>query len=607
MKNLLLTLLTLLPFTIFGQDDCYEMVWSDEFNYSGAPDAEKWGYDTGGDGWGNNEDQYYTDRLTNAQVASGKLKITARKENYKGKYYTSARLVSKGKGDWLYGKIVVRAKLPTGQGTWPAIWMLSTDWEYGGWPASGEIDIMEHVGYDPNVVHGTVHTESYHHSINTQVGKHIDVSDATSNFHDYILEWDENKIKLYVDDTNYFTFTKHGTYKEWPFDKQFHLLLNIAMGGNWGAAGGPTDDTALPASMEVDYVRVYQNTTPQMSISGASFADKSTTETYSVDGVNGVVTWEVPNGASIVSGQSTNTITVAWSDTAESGDIKAVVVGNCDTYTSTFNVKVIQGMPSTPQVSFEPVTANGDLLWSVPENFEGTFSLNGSDTVSCVLFDVDDPATNPYIYYSFDEILDLNGHTNFTIDLKFKEGLFPDQMRVDLSNESGDDISGDNFRIRSDAMQVDCNIWRYTYSFDPNELNLSRVGGIKLYINYGFSAAMRGGIEISDFTFNTESQSNEQISTDNSCGCIDDIPLSADGFVATKYVIAPNPSKSNQTLTIYGSSVSDVSLFDLQGRLIIEYTEVKQNKIVLPHLSKGIYAIRVVGQQGAYTTQLIIN
>src|SRR5688572_27819291 len=141
--------------------------WADEFEYTGKPDASKWGYDIGGGGWGNNELQYYTDNIKNAAVAKGLLMITAIREPAGGREYSSARLVSKNKGDFLYGRIEVKAKLPTGKGTWPAIWMLPTDWEYGGWPSSGEIDIMEHVGFDQDRVHITVHTEAYNHSIGT--------------------------------------------------------------------------------------------------------------------------------------------------------------------------------------------------------------------------------------------------------------------------------------------------------------------------------------------------------------------------------------------------------------------------------------------------------
>jgi len=237
----------------------YYLVWSDEFNTNGLPDASKWSYDIGGTGWGNNEAQYYTDaRLNNAEVKDGFLYIRAIKEDYEGKKYTSARLVTKGKGDWLYGKIEVRAKLPDGTGMWPAIWMLPTDWFYGGWPASGEIDIMENVGYVPYVIVASAHTKSYNHVQATQKNAITLVPDCYTEFHNYIVEWDASEFRVYVDTKLYFTFKNEGTgFMVWPFDKQFHLLLNVAIGGDWGGTQG-IDDNIFPRSMVIDYVRVYQ-------------------------------------------------------------------------------------------------------------------------------------------------------------------------------------------------------------------------------------------------------------------------------------------------------------------------------------------------------------
>jgi len=230
--------------------------WSDEFNYSGAPDTTKWGYDLGGHGWGNNELQLYTSNLRNARVENGNLIIEAHKDSGT---YTSARLISKGKGDWKYGRIEVRAKLPKGRGTWPAIWMLSTDWKYGGWPESGEIDIMEHVGYDPGVIHATAHSQSYNHVKGTQIENTIKVPDAQEEFHLYALEWSENKMDFFVDDNLYHTVPRNpkDDFKGWPFDQRFYLLLNMAVGGNWGGKNG-VDESIWPQRMEVDYVRVYE-------------------------------------------------------------------------------------------------------------------------------------------------------------------------------------------------------------------------------------------------------------------------------------------------------------------------------------------------------------
>ena len=167
-------------------------------------------------------------------------------------------MVTQGKGDWLYGRIEVNAKLPKGRGTWPAIWMLSSDWAYGAWPESGEIDIMEHVGYNPNVIHGSTHCNKYVHTKGTQKTGTINISDAVGAFHNYILEWNKDSIKVFVDDKHYFTsINEQRGWEYWPFFKDFHLILNVAVGGSWGGAQG-IDATVFPQKMEVDYVRVYK-------------------------------------------------------------------------------------------------------------------------------------------------------------------------------------------------------------------------------------------------------------------------------------------------------------------------------------------------------------
>jgi len=232
--------------------------WADEFDNDGLPDETKWGYDVGGSGWGNNELQFYTEAtLSNVKIENGILILTAKKENMNERAYTSARLVSKGKGDFLYGRIEARAKLPAGKGTWPAIWMLPTDWAYGSWPASGEIDIMEHVGYDQDNVHISIHSEAYNHGINTQKTGTKKIQNATTEYHTYRVDWTPDAISGFIDDEQIFVFKREsGDYKVWPFNKKFHLLLNLAVGGNWGGAKG-VDEQAFPASMEVDYIRVY--------------------------------------------------------------------------------------------------------------------------------------------------------------------------------------------------------------------------------------------------------------------------------------------------------------------------------------------------------------
>ncbi|MEL6671020.1 MAG: glycoside hydrolase family 16 protein [Bacteroidota bacterium] len=244
----------------------YQLVWSDEFDQEGLPDSTKWGYDVGdacnlppGCGWGNNELQYYTEkRPKNARVEDGHLIIEVHQEEMGSREYSSARLTSKGKGDWLYGRFEIRAKIPRGKGIWSAIWMLSTEDRYNGWPHSGEIDIMENVGYDPDTIVSSAHTLAYNHGIGTQKSVRYAVPDAGDVFHTYTLEWEKDFYQVLVDDKLTFRFDREGdSFKVWPFDQAFHLMLNIAYGGNWGGKMG-VDPSALPARMLIDYVRVYE-------------------------------------------------------------------------------------------------------------------------------------------------------------------------------------------------------------------------------------------------------------------------------------------------------------------------------------------------------------
>lgn len=245
------------------QDDMeWELVWQDEFNYTGLPDSMMWKYDTEGNeaGWGNHEAQYYTEAdQDNAWVENGILSITARKENKNGKDFTSARLVSKA--DWQYGKIEVNAKLPDGRGTWSAIWMMPGGWSFkdGNWPDIGELDIMEHVGHDLGVIHASAHSKDYQWQKQTQKTNTIKIPTVHEEFHSYIMEWSPEVLKFYVDDQLYLIYKNEGLgVSKWPYDKPFYLILNVAVGGAWGNLQG-IDEKAFPQTMQIDYVKIYQN------------------------------------------------------------------------------------------------------------------------------------------------------------------------------------------------------------------------------------------------------------------------------------------------------------------------------------------------------------
>ena len=239
--------------------DDWKLSWSDEFNYNGLPDSTKWGYDKGGNGWGNNELQYYTAAsINNAEVSNGSLKIKALHHPVENRDYTSARIITKGKAEFTYGKVEIRAKLPGGRGLWPAIWMLGTNFENKGWPECGEIDIMEHVGFEKDSVFGTIHTKSYNHIIGTQKGKKIFIEKPYDSFHIYTLEWTPEKMDFLLDGKLFNHIqNEHKTVAEWPFDSPFFLIMNLAVGGNLGGKKG-VDTTVFPATLEVDYIRVYK-------------------------------------------------------------------------------------------------------------------------------------------------------------------------------------------------------------------------------------------------------------------------------------------------------------------------------------------------------------
>jgi beta-glucanase (GH16 family) len=241
----------------------WTLVWHDEFN-SAEIDLSKWEHEVNAHGGGNNELQYYTARAENSYIADSVLVIKAIKETYTGsegtRQYTSARLRTLNQGDWKYGRFDIRAQLPQGRGLWPAIWMLPTDWIYGGWAASGEIDIMELLGHEPKKVYGTLHYGGqYPNNVHTGSSYTLPSGTFSEDFHLFTLEWDSTEFNWYVDGEHYQTqsswYSANYNFPA-PFDQRFHLLLNVAVGGNW--PGNPDASTIFPQEMKIDYVRVYE-------------------------------------------------------------------------------------------------------------------------------------------------------------------------------------------------------------------------------------------------------------------------------------------------------------------------------------------------------------
>lgn len=245
-----------------SEDEGWELVWHDEFDGE-VIDRSNWNFDIGGWGWGNGEGQYYTDRPVNARVENGLLVIEARQEKYEEKYYTSARLLTQGLQAFQYGRIEARIKVPEGAGLWPAFWMLGDDFNrdpidpiISNWPNAGEIDIMEYLGREPDLIMGTAHGPGYAGAggLGRWNRQEYLIADA---FHTYAVEWNYEGISWFYDGEHYFTLAREDVgEREWVFDKEFFILLNLAVGGQWPGPVGL--DTKFPANVYVDYVRVYQ-------------------------------------------------------------------------------------------------------------------------------------------------------------------------------------------------------------------------------------------------------------------------------------------------------------------------------------------------------------
>jgi len=233
----------------------WQLVWQDEFDGT-ALDTTKWVRETGGNGWGNAELEYYTDRVENARLENGYLVIEARSDSFGNRAYTSARLKTQGLGAWRYGRIVARMQIPRGQGLWPAFWMLGNNIAQVGWPACGEIDIMENIGREPGSVHGTVHGPNYSGANGIGGAYNLSTGAFADDFHTFAIEWGANAMQWFVDDTLYRTVLPSDLPGTWVFDHPFFIILNVAVGGYW--PGNPDSTTVFPQTMRVDYVRVYQ-------------------------------------------------------------------------------------------------------------------------------------------------------------------------------------------------------------------------------------------------------------------------------------------------------------------------------------------------------------
>ena len=339
---------------LHAQSDCAVLVWSEEFE-GNALDLSRWEIQTGTgaqyglNGWGNNELQYYTGLPDNLSVGDGALRITARNQGFGEMDYTSARIRTAGMAAFATGRIEARIRVPKGQGIWPAFWMLPEENRFGGWAVSGELDIMEVVGHEPWRAHGTIH-HGGSYPCNSFTGQSIDGPDLSEDFHVYAVEWEEDEIRWFLDDIQYAVQTPQTTGRFWPFVRPFHLLLNVAVGGNW--PGSPDGSTVFPQTMEVDYVRVYQSEQWGMVTGRRSVQGGSLLETYRApEFPEGTYVWSV-DGGTLVSGQGTPAIEVRWDLGVAEGSVVCTATGaECS---AQWSVPVQVMLPD-----------DGDCIWEV--------------------------------------------------------------------------------------------------------------------------------------------------------------------------------------------------------------------------------------------------
>ncbi len=385
-------LMALLMFVLIGNQiivaqSCFELVWSDEFNIPGKPDSTKWTYEVGNNNGNNNESQYYTKRIENARIEDSALIIEARKEAYSGFQYTSARINTYANNlSWKYGKIEARMKLPYGQGIWPAFWMLGKSYYNGiGWPACGEIDIMELIGGGEgkdDKVYATLHWADANNNY-ASYGKSMQLNQGifADTYHTFSLEWNETTIKCFLDEIQYYIIDITPAALS-EFKNNFFIILNLAVGGNW--PGYPSASTVFPQKFYIDYVRVYQlNKAPEIKGESLVVKAEKNLKFATIESNDFTYEWSVPEDAQIISGQGTYAIDVDWGCT--SGSVTCNLITKCDNYNLEFPVLLddleIIGKKQVKENELNinysiPQTLEASYAWTLPESVSSTTNLD---------------------------------------------------------------------------------------------------------------------------------------------------------------------------------------------------------------------------------------
>ncbi|MCR6641891.1 MAG: family 16 glycosylhydrolase [Sporocytophaga sp.] len=565
MRAIIFISLCLLLHPLYAQKINKVLIWSEEFDYSGLPNPKKWDYDVGGSGFGNNELQYYTkERLENVRVDNGKLIIEARKENYSGKKFTSARIKTLGNGDWKYGRFEVRAKLPTGRGIWPAIWFLPSESVYGNWPSSGEIDLMENVGYDPNQIFFTTHTERYNHETGEGRGGSTDLVAPYNNFYTYALEWYADSLRFYVDDVLYYSLDKKptDTYREWPFDQKMHLILNNAVGGDWAGSQG-IDSTIFPQKFEVDFVKVYQFS-----------AEKSEYDLLVQQVTGGTLIASYPNGK--VSANANVTLEavpaagydfIKWEGTYQDLD-------NPFQFNMAINTTIKAVFRKKGEMIQNGEFDAGFYKWytTVPSNLASSVINQGE-----IVFNVSKSGANSWdIQFSQDGLLIEKGHSyTLTFD------VWASQQTTFIASIG---MSKDPWNVYSGETQT--------------------AGPTKKTITYTFT--MSGDTDPEARVIFDLGKALGSLHFDNVSLINNDVLSTLNPQVKSKVSIYPNPS-ADQILFESEARIRSITIYNQSGKIVLEQKNILDYKIEIATagLSKGVYIAEIETAEGVIKEKVI--
>jgi beta-glucanase (GH16 family) len=601
----LIRTLILLSLSFSGWAQCPALIWADEFTGSTLNTAD-WNYETGAAQY-NNELEYYTSRSNNIGVSNGKLIITALQESYGGNSYTSAKINSSGKHSFKYGRIEASIKLPKTQGLWPAFWMMPQTSPNGGWPSSGEIDIMEELGSNPYKDFGTIHYGTDAGTGHKSSGGTItSASDLSAGFHTYAIEWKPDTISWYLDNVNFYTITRSSIAPSyWPFnDDNFFLILNVAVGGWFG--GNPNGSTVFPQTMEVDYVRVYSNPYT-LQITGRSKVLSGSTYTYQIkNGTADSYTWTAPAGTIINSGQGTNTASLTWADTGGAISMDAVHAP-CGTFNFTRDIIVYKdscdfmlddfqsnrrvGYTSSSGTAYNPASANPNTANTVNTSpVVAYYQRNGSVQYDTYIYEAE-LISNTAIFESGDKVFYMDVYTNAAIgtainlQLEDKDktwGAYPLGRRsifvaYTTKTNQWERLKFTLATVPSGSTTLATEVDQITFLFKPNS-----------------------------YTNNYYYFDNLMMSDKNGCPAI----LGLQNFQNDQNIlISPNPA--SYEITIHnnsGASDMAVSIIDVFGREVMHGTSSESSQSInISDLPSGIYFVNLISGSAGVTRKLIVE